>query len=55
MLCDFHRQSKLTLIVGIRSTEESEFMQFGTLKMLYMDQVEIVLTQSCLSSIKKRG
>ena len=32
-------QSKLSLISGVRSTDELEFMQFGTLKLMFMDQV----------------
>ena len=36
-------QSKLCLMTGVRSTEEVEFMQFGTLKLMFMEQVRVCL------------
>jgi hypothetical protein len=32
-------QSKLCLMPGVRSNDETEFMQYGTLKLMFMDQV----------------
>ena len=32
-------QAKLALVGGVRSTEDIEFMQFGTLKMILLEQV----------------
>ena len=32
-------QAKLALVGGIRSTEDLEFMQFGALKMVLLEQV----------------
>ena len=31
-------QLKLAIVSGIRSAEEEEYMQYGTLKMIYMEQ-----------------
>ena len=39
-------QSKLSLIAGVRSAEELEFMQYGTLKLIFMEQVTCN-AQSC--------
>ena len=34
-------QSKLMLMPGVRSAEETEFMQFGTLKLMFMEQAPL--------------
>ena len=34
-------QSKLCLMSGVRSKEEVEFMQFGTLKLMFIEQVRV--------------
>ena len=34
-------QTKLALVGGMRSTEDLEFMQFGALKMVLLEQVDL--------------
>ena len=39
-------QMKLAIVSGVRSSEEEEYMQYGTLKMIYLEQANLSTFQA---------